>query len=187
MKKVVICLAEGFEEIEAVTTADILKRAGLDVKMVSFTGELIVSGAHGITLRADRTFDESGLEGFDMIVLPGGMPGASNLHKHDGLRKWLLDYASRPDRYLAAICAAPMVLGELGILRDKKATCYPGFEKYLTGAHWISEGVVRDGSVITAQAAGFSAAFALEIAALLAGREIAARVASAIKLPGGWS
>jgi 4-methyl-5(b-hydroxyethyl)-thiazole monophosphate biosynthesis len=139
-KKIAIHLADGFEEIEAISIIDVLRRADLEVSVVSVTGMLEVSGAHQLRVVADVLFEELNYEKVDMIVLPGGLPGATNLDAHAGLKEQIKQF-NAGNKSLAAICAAPLVYGNLGILNGKKAVCYPGFEKYLKGAeilfmHW---------------------------------------------------
>ena len=130
--------ADGFEEIEAFTAVDTLRRAGLNVQIVSVTPDEIVMGAHDVSLLCDINFENCDFFDADLLLLPGGMPGAATLDKHEGLRKLLLDFAAK-GKPIAAICAAPMVLGKLGLLKGRKATCYPSFEQYLEGAECVSE------------------------------------------------
>ena len=170
--------ADGFEEIEAFTAVDTLRRAGLNVQIVSVTPDEIVMGAHDVSLLCDINFENCDFFDADLLLLPGGMPGAATLDKHEGLRKLLLDFAAK-GKPIAAICAAPMVLGKLGLLKGKKATCYPGFEQYLEGAECtgapvaecVSEPVVRDGSIITGMGPGAAMEFALAIVDMLVGKE----------------
>jgi 4-methyl-5(b-hydroxyethyl)-thiazole monophosphate biosynthesis len=129
MKTIYVFLAEGFEEIEALTPVDVLRRAGLSVKTVSVMDQYIVTGAHGVPVLADVMFDEVFAEDVEMILLPGGLPGATNLDAHEGLSGMILNFA-KAEKPLAAICAAPLVFGNRGLLEGKKATCYPGFETY---------------------------------------------------------
>ena len=150
MKKVYVFLAEGFEEMEAVTPIDLLRRAGVDAKLVSVTGNRAVTGAHGVTYLADLLFEEIE-EDADMLVLPGGLPGTTNLQAHEGLTKLLLKQ-HKAHKWVAAICAAPMVLGALGIVKDRHATIYPGIEDKLIGATPLTDEVVVDGNVITSRA-----------------------------------
>lgn len=133
MKKVYVFLAEGFEEMEAVTPIDLLRRAGVDAKLVSVTGNRAVTGAHGVTYLADLLFEEIE-EDADMLVLPGGLPGTTNLQAHEGLTKLLLKQ-HEAHKWVAAICAAPMVLGALGIVKDRHATIYPGIEDKRLAQH----------------------------------------------------
>ena len=150
MAKVYLFLADGFEEIEGLTVVDLLRRAGIEIVMVSITGELSVTGSHRITVLADALFDETDCSDADMLVLPGGMPGTKNLLEHKGLDVLLREYALTNGK-LAAICAAPRVLGTKGLLKGKNATCYPGNEDALLGAHVVNAAVVLDGNTITSK------------------------------------
>lgn len=173
-------LADGFEEIEALATVDILRRAGMDVITVSINHEHIVTGAHGVPVVADVTFKEADFGGSDWLILPGGMPGASNLHELGALNNLLKVHADHGR--IAAICASPaVVLAATGLLEGKKATCYPGFETALlaAGAHYDSESrVVTDGNIVTANGPASATAFALEIVRLTNGDATAANVAA---------
>lgn len=157
-------LAEGFEEIEALATLDILRRCGLEVATVSNTQNKTVIGAHNIQVIADYTFGEVSVEGSHALVLPGGMPGAKNLLENAELRDALLAQNAR-GALIAAICAAPMVLGQHGILQGHKATCYPGFENMLVGADVQTALVVEDGNVITGKGPAAAKDFGFAIAA----------------------
>lgn len=172
-------LADGFEEIEALATVDILRRAGLNVKMVSVMPDEIIKGAHGVSVFCDVNFDNCDFYDAELLFLPGGMPGAATLDAHKGLQKLLLDFAEK-NKPIAAICAAPMVLGRLGILKGKRATCYPGFEKYLEGAECVNKYVVRDGNFITGMGPGASLEFGLAIVELLVGKEKVDELAEAM-------
>jgi len=163
-------LADGFEEIEAITVTDILRRANLDARFVSVDSDKRVKGAHGIIVEADLTFDEADYEKCDMIVLPGGLPGANNLRDHKGLAKKILLFAEE-EKGLAAICAAPMVLGSLGVLAGRKAVIYPGMEEELKNAEVISFPVVRDRNIITSQGPGTAMKFAVAIVKYFKGEE----------------
>lgn len=165
---VYVHLAEGFEEIEVTTIVDILRRAEIETKTVSI-GEKRVVGAHGVPITADLVYEEADYSTCDMIVLPGGIPGTTNLQEHKGLRENILAFAS-VNRWIAAICAAPMILGELGILEGKKATIYPGMEEYLVGATPLSDPVVVDGKVITSKSPGTAMVFALELVNAIKGK-----------------
>ena len=181
MKRVFIFLAEGFEETEAIATMDVMLRGKLDVTSVSITGNLLVTGAHGIAVKADTLFEKAELSSGDMLALPGGMPGASNLNAHEGLKKALEQYASSGKK-IAAICAAPLVLGGLGLLQVKKATAYPGFEPALKGAAYVNSAVVKDGNIITGRGPGFAFQFGLAIVEELQGKAKADEVAAGLLL-----
>ena len=172
-----IYLADGFEEIEALTAVDILRRAGIDAKTVSVMDEQIVEGAHGVRVEADLMFSESSAAGCEMIVLPGGMPGAANLQDHKELEKRILSFAEK-GKWLAAICAAPMVYGELGLLKNREAICYPGMEAHLKGARISAGNVAQDGNFVTGKGPGLAAEFALKLVEVLCGKEKADSVAA---------
>ena len=172
-----IFLAEGFEETEAVATIDILRRGGLEVISVSITNGSIVIGAHDIAVIADQVFDKTDFSHGDMLVLPGGMPGTKNLNAHAGLRDLLLRYNNEGKR-IAAICAAPSILGELELLAGKQATVYPGYESSLTEATVVDLPVIKDGNIITAQSPGAVFDFGLAIITELFGQEKADEVAA---------
>lgn len=172
---VYVFLAEGFEETEAICPVDILRRAGLNVLTVAVadrdaeSSSCDVTGSHGITVTADITAAELDLgETPELVVLPGGMPGAANLEKSAAVREWVLS-AARSGAFVGAICAAPMVLGKLGLLEGKSAVCYPGFEKHLSGAKIVDAPVVRDGNIITARGMGAALDFGLALVAALRG------------------
>ena len=178
---VYILLADGFEEIEALAPCDMLRRADVEVRLVSVTEKLHVRGMHGISIMADLTVSEMNSRDIDMLVFPGGMPGAKNLDEHprtDILVRHCLDR----NAYLAAICAAPMSLGKIGVLAGKKAICFPGFEKYLAGAE-IMEGerVVRDGNIVTAVGAGAAVDFGLKLVEIMKGKETAESIRASIR------
>lgn len=175
MEKIAVHLAEGFEEIEAITIIDVLRRAEIDVTVISVTGKKEVTGSHQISVTADKLFDEVDYSAIEMIVLPGGMPGAKNLKGHEGLRKQILDFHQN-GKPLGAICAAPIVLGDLGILKNKKATCFPGFEDELEGADVTGESVEQAGNVVTGKGAGVAIQFALKIVEMLKGKDVAEKL-----------
>ena len=158
-----VLLATGYEEIEAVTTIDILRRCGLPVQTCSVTGTRLIHGAHNLPVMADALFRKSTIEEGDCIVLPGGMPGTNNLWASESLKKALVALNEK-GILIAAICAAPMILGKLGILNGKNATCYSGFEEHLLGASVSSNLVVEDGNIITGRGPGAAAEFAFAIA-----------------------
>lgn len=180
MSEVYIFLADGFEEIEGLTVVDLLRRAGIDITMVSITGSKEITGAHNIKVIADELFDETGYNNAKMLVLPGGMPGTTHLLEHKKLRELLLRHNS-DNKMIAAICAAPSVLGMHGILKGKKATCYPGFEDKLIGAIYTNEKVVEDKNVITSKGLGTAIDFAASIIEQYQGKEAAERIKSSIQ------
>lgn len=175
-------LANGFEEVEALCPLDILRRAGLDVCTVGIGGS-VITGSHGISVLADMseaTFEALDCGEADMVILPGGMPGTTNLDRSQTVSRVLRIAADR-DAYMAAICAAPMVLGKRGLLRGRRATCYPGFEQYLEGATEIGGRVIRDGKIITATGMGVAQEFGLELVSVLCSLEVAAEIKQAIR------
>lgn len=174
---ILVHLAEGFEEVEALTVVDILRRVDLPVYSVSVTGEKMVKGAHGIKIEADYLFEEIDYDKCDMIVLPGGLPGATNLRDHKGLCNKISAFAEE-GKGLAAICAAPLVFGSLGILAGRKATIYPGMEEELNGAEPIPFPVVRDMNIITSQGPGTAMKFAIALVSYFKGKEIGEELAS---------
>jgi 4-methyl-5(b-hydroxyethyl)-thiazole monophosphate biosynthesis len=177
---VVLFLADGFEEIEALTPLDLLRRAGVEVVTVGLGGREI-TGSHGITVKADTdTLPDGDL---NMVILPGGMPGAANLDASDMVAE-ALSLAHASGGYLAAICAAPMVLGHKGYLAGKRAVCFPGFEDELTGAE-IAEGsfVVRDGNIITARGMGCALDFGLTLVSILRDEQAAVDLRAAVMTP----
>jgi len=175
MKPLLLFLAPGFEEIEAIVILDVLRRAQMNVISVSIAGDLSVTGAHGIAIEADKLYPDVNLSEADMLILPGGMPGTKNLNVHEGLKNALKNFA-REGKPLAAICAAPMILGQLGILEGKEATCYPGNEMYLTGARLFKRSVVQDGNIITANGPGSAIKFALQIVNYFRGNELSEQI-----------
>jgi len=172
-------LTDGFEEIEALTVVDLLRRAGIETFTVSMTQRLPVKGSHDIKVIADLLFEDAVYGNCEMIVLPGGMPGTKNLDAHDGLREKIYSFNNQ-GKWLAAICAAPMVLGHAGVLKGKKATCYPGHEKELAGAILMTDSVVSDGKVITSRGFGTAIPFALKIIEELKGKETSDEIAKGI-------
>lgn len=176
---VYILLAPGFEEIEALAPVDLLRRANIETATVSITGEP-VPGSHGVTVTADIALEDVDLSRADMIVLPGGGPGYKNLGKDPRVEQ-LVRAAVEKDLWVAAICAAPTLLGRWGLLEGKQAVCYPGMEEGLTGAHAkMDRGVVRDGKVITGRAAGDAIDFAAELIEVLRDRAAADKVLESI-------
>jgi len=145
---VYVFLAPGYEEIEAITVVDILRRAGVVVSTVSMDGDKIATGAHNIPLIADLVFDDCDFSEAELLYLPGGLPGATNLDAHQGLRDLLLSHNAKGG-WIAAVCAAPLVLGHLGLTKGKTCTCYPGFESELGNANYTGGMVEVDGNIIT--------------------------------------
>ena len=170
MAKVYEFLANGFEEIEGMAPVDILRRAGIDIKTVSISGNEFVETSHGITVKADLIFEETNLSDADLLMLPGGMPGSTNLNAHDGLKNALLKHNSEGKK-IAAICAAPMVLGGLGLLKGKRATCSPGFEKYMDGAVYTHELCTVDGNITTGEGPAATLPYAYTILESFVGKE----------------
>jgi 4-methyl-5(b-hydroxyethyl)-thiazole monophosphate biosynthesis len=166
MKTVYIFLTTGFEEIEAITTIDILRRGGVDVKSISLENSPQVVSSRQVIVTADLMFDEVDFTKTEMLVIPGG---TVRFNEHDGLKKQVLTFAQSGGK-VAAICAAPMVLGGLGLLKGKRATSYPGYEKYLAGATVVEEPVVADGNIITGRGPGLTIPFALKLLEILQGK-----------------
>lgn len=174
-------LADGCEEIEALAPVDFLRRAGVKVTTVSLTGG-IVCGAHGIHISADRCICDTDFSDAEMLVLPGGMPGTTNIDEFPGITELLASVYDRGG-YLAAICAAPMILGKRGYLKGKNAVCYPGFEEFLEGASVSSSPVVRDGRIVTAKSAGFAWQFGYLLGEILVGKTACEKVRESLFLP----
>ena len=178
-KQVCVFLADGFEEIEGLTVVDLLRRADVEVTMVSITGDYTVHGAHGIDVQADELFEDMSYEEQDMLVLPGGMPGTLNLGKHKGLEEVLREFYQK-EKYIAAICAAPSVFGKYGFLNGRKATSYPGFEEMLEGADVVKDAVAVDGFVITSRGMGTAIPFSLTLIEEMLGKEKANEIGKSI-------
>lgn len=180
MAKVYVFLANGFEDVEALIPVDVLRRGGVEVETVSVTGSLMVESSHRVKMMADVLFENVDFSDADLLVLPGGMPGASNLNSHEGVRQALLaQYQS--GRLVAAICAAPLVLGGLGLLRGRRATCYPGFEQTLAGAVYTAELCTVDGNVTTGEGPAAAFPFAYSLLAQLTDEETSAQVAEGMR------
>ena len=179
MKKAAVFFGEGFEEVEALTQVDLLKRAGIDVVMVSVMNDEFVKGSHGVMIKCDMTFDKNKLKDADAIILPGGMPGTSNLNNCTELKELITEF-NNSGKLIAAICAAPSVFGGMGILKGKKACSYPGFEKYLTGAEVEHNSVSHDGNIITSRGVGTAIDFAAEIITYLLDEKTASDVLDSI-------
>ena len=183
-KNVCVFLAEGFEEIEAITVVDVLRRAQLPVVTVavgtgatSASNPPTIAGAHGIPVTADTTIEQLDAASIEALVLPGGMPGTTNLEGNEKLRELLVQFA-HDGKPIAAICAAPMVLGHLGILEGRRATIYPGMEDELVGATPIAEPAVTDGNITTGRGPATALPFALALVERFCGAEIAEGIAA---------
>ncbi len=176
---IAVFLAEGFEETEALTTVDVLRRAELPVVTVGVGGQMI-TGAHNITVFADKVDAGLRLEELTGVVLPGGMPGTLNLERSPVVQA-AIDYAVAHDLPLAAICAAPSILGHKGLLAGKQATCFPGFEEELEGATLVDAPVVVDGKMVTARGMGVTIPFGLAIATLFTSKEEADRLGGTLQ------
>ena len=178
---VYVFLADGFEETEAIAPIDILRRSGVTVKTVGVGAKKITS-SHKITVEADLTEDELTTDGLEAVVLPGGMPGTLNLEASKTVQSYI-DYADANDILLCAICAAPSVFRHKELLKGKKATCYPGFEKDLVGAQVTDLPAVADGNFITGKGAGAAIEFGLLISETLCGAETANKVRESMQCP----
>jgi 4-methyl-5(b-hydroxyethyl)-thiazole monophosphate biosynthesis len=179
MAKTVIFLAEGFEEIEALTVVDLLRRAKIEITMASITGKKSVTGSHGITVEVDALFDDIDFDSMDMLILPGGMPGTTNLENYAPLTEQIKKF-NDAGKNISAICAAPTVFGKMGILSDKKATCYPGREGDLLGADVQKTETVKDGHILTSRGMGTAIPFGLAIIEIFQGAEAAENMGKAI-------
>ena len=171
-----VYLAEGFEEVEAISVIDMLRRAEIQVTTISIDKKL-VKGAHNIIVEADMVLGQENES--DMIFLPGGMPGVTNLFKCEALKDIVVKQNSE-GKFIAAICAAPMILGQLGLLEGKNAVSYPGFEKYLKGGNVLFDNVCRDGNIITSRGAGTALEFSYELIKILKNAETAAKIKEGI-------
>lgn len=174
-----VFLAEGFEETEAIAPIDVMRRAKLEVKTVGVTGEFVTS-SHMITVKADIKPDEVNFDEIEGVILPGGMPGTLNLESSEAVIN-AVKYAYENNKIVAAICAAPSILGHLGYLDGKKATCFPGFEDELKGAEYTSAHTETDGNVITAKGAGCAVEFGHAIVAKAVSKEAADAVIEAMQ------
>ncbi|MCR5405063.1 MAG: DJ-1/PfpI family protein [Butyrivibrio sp.] len=179
MAKTLIFLADGFEEIEALTVVDLLRRAGIEITMVSIMGRKSVTGSHKITVEADALLEEADFEGADMLILPGGMPGTGNLFECDVLKEKIKEFHDS-NKLLAAICAAPTVYGRMGLLEGVRACCYPGCEKDLKGADVQTTEVTMDGNFITSRGMGTAIPFGLAIIEKFMGKEASDSMAEKI-------
>ncbi len=177
MAKVYEFLATGFEEVEALIPLDVMRRAGIDFSTVSITGNLIVKGTHGVDIKADYLFEDLDFEDADLLLLPGGLPGATNLNEHEGLKNVLFSQNEKK-KMIGAICAAPLVLGGMGLLKGKQATCYPGFESHLLGASYTHELVTVDGNITTGEGPAAAFPYAFSLLSLLKGEAASSSIAN---------
>lgn len=170
--KIAVFLAEGFEEIEAVAIIDVLRRGGIEIDTVSIEKDNYVTGSHNICIAADKSFEEASQKKYDGIVLPGGMPGTTRLESYLPLKEMISVY-NKQEKLIGAICAAPKILGNMGILKGREAICFPGFEGELKGAIISKDNVAVSGHIITGKGAGKAIEFALAILESIKGEEIA--------------
>ncbi len=183
MKKVYVFLADGFEDVEALIPIDVLRRGGVDVTTVSISDFPLVNSAHGVNVEADIMFEQGDFSDADLIFLPGGMPGASNLFAHKGVCKAVVDQFATGKK-VAAICASPaVVLAPLGILEDKKATCYPGFESALAENNATYTGALFtvDGNVTTGEGPAAAFPFAYELLSQLVNKQTSDQIAEGMR------
>ena len=179
MKKTAILFVHGYEEVEALTVVDLLRRAKIGCDIISVADSDRVTGSHGISIGADKNFSETDFSQYDGVILPGGMPGTTNLAADERVLALLRNFADA-GKLTAAICAAPTVLAKAGLLEGKKAVCYPGMEEQLTGANVSFDPVAVDGTVITSRGLGTAIPFALSIVQYLEGQERAKALASSV-------
>ena len=182
MAKVYVFLADGFEDVEALIPVDVLRRGGVDVTTVSVMDDSqIVETAHNVQIVADAMIEDCDFSDADLLFMPGGMPGATNLYEHKGVRQAVLSQ-TKAGKKVAAICAAPaVVLAQLGVLDGKKATCYPGFEKLLTKAQYTADLVTVDGNITTAEGPAAAFPFAYELLSQLVSREVSDQIAEGMR------
>ena len=183
MKKVYVFLADGFEDVEALIPVDVWRRGGIDVTTVSISDFPLVNSAHGVNIEADIMFEQGEFGDADLIFLPGGMPGATNLFEHKGVCKTVVDQ-HMAGKKVAAICASPaVVLAPLGILENKKATCYPGFESVLAenDATYTGDLFTVDGNVTTGEGPAAAFPFAYELLSQLVSKQTADQIAEGMR------
>lgn len=182
MAKVYVFLADGFEDVEALIPVDVLRRGGVEVVTVSIMADSqVVTSAHDVSVVADALFADSSFADATALLLPGGMPGAENLYEHEGLRR-LLQAHHAGGRLIGAICAAPaVVLGQMGLLHGRQATCYPGFEQLLHGATYTGQLCTVDGLFVTAEGPAAAFPFAYQLLSMLVGADTARQVAEGMR------
>ena len=174
-------LASGFEEIESIVVIDILRRSNMEITIVSIEKQLEVTGSHHITIKTDVIFENVIFENIEWLILPGGMPGTTNLNKHEKLKEIIKKHYEKGGS-IAAICAAPLILGDMNLLQGKSAICYPGYESHLKGALLSEEKIVDAGNIVTAKGAGVTIPFALKIVEKSKGMDKAQEIANKIML-----
>lgn len=179
MNRVGVFLADGLEEVEGLTVVDILRRADIETIMISVSDHLQVIGTHGIRILADQKFTEIDFSLLDALVLPGGGPGTEVLKNHNGVNEQIKNFQKK-EKLVAAICAAPSVLGQALLLQGKKAACYPGFEDQLIGATVLTDKVVWDGTIITSRGMGTAIPFALTLIEYFLGKAAAIKIKTSI-------
>lgn len=172
MKKVYVFVSNGNEEVEVLIPVDVLRRAGVDVKLVSTTGEKVVTSAHGVRMETDTMIEDCDFSDADLLMVPGGLPGAENLCNHEGVRA-AVNTQYEAGRLVSAICAGPMIFGSLGIAQGKECTCYPGFEETLVGAKYTADLVTVSGNVITGEGPAAAFPYAYTICEILCGKQTA--------------
>lgn len=179
---VYLFLANGFEETEAIAPVDVLRRSGVEVLTVAVeeSSDMVIEGAHGINVRADIALSDVDFSDIDAIVLPGGMPGTKNLDENADVRQ-AIKYCYDNNKLICAICAAPSILGHMGLLAGRKATCFPGFERELHSSVFTGASVTVDGNIITADGPGSALSFAEAIAAKFVGETAARRVTDSMQ------
>lgn len=183
MAKVYVFLADGFEDVEALIPVDVLRRGGVEVVTVSTTDFPLVESAHGVNIEADLQFEQCDFADADLLMLPGGMPGAANLYAHEGVCKAVCTQAAAGKK-VSAICAAPaVVLAQLGLLEGKKATCYPGFEQALkdAGATYTADLVTVDGNITTGEGPAAAFPYAYELLSQLMNKEVSDQIAEGMR------
>ena len=181
MAKVYVFLADGFEDVEALIPIDVLRRGGVEVVTVSTTDFPLVESAHGVAIEADLQFEQCDFADADLLMLPGGMPGAANLYAHEGVCKAVCDQVAAGKK-VSAICAAPAVmLAPLGLLEGKRATCYPGFEQALEGATYTGDLVTVDGNITTAEGPAAAFPYAYELLSQLVNKQVSDQVAEGMR------
>ena len=187
MAEVYLFMADGTEEAEALITADLLRRAEIDLALVSINDEPVIESSHGVRIQTDTTFAAGDFKDGKMLIFPGGMPGMTNLRDHSGLQN-LLDQYRAGGKKLAAVCASPAILGAKGFLDGQRATCYPGFEKELGKAEYTAAPVevLEDQGIITGKALGATIPFALNIISMLRDKACADRIAAEICYAGDY-